>query len=216
MSAARAEGAVAVGLPQDVAKDGVASFIQVGAKTTADAKSEALLGCKTKTSASKTSQALCKVVATFRNQCAAEALDPKDGTPGFGWAIADTEEEAKQLALANCRDTAGPDRQDACIIPSSGSFCDGKTRPANDLGIVGSGHWGCGFRFANLPKGRNGSVWGMATADDARAAAIKLCQRTQKGCYIVSCRNHVDTAKDAYKIWPLGTKDKVDCFGSGC
>lgn len=128
MSAARAEGAVAVGLPQDVAKQGVSSFIYVNARTMADAKSEAVVGCKTKTPASASSKALCRVVATFRNQCAAEAFDPQDGTPGFGWAIADTLQEAKRDALANCRDTAGPDRQDACIVPSNGFNCDGRAR----------------------------------------------------------------------------------------
>jgi len=125
---AHAEGAIAVGLPQDVAKEGVSSFIYVNARTMADAKSEALDGCRTKTPASKPSKALCKVVATFRNQCAAEAYDPQDGTPGFGWAIADTLQEAKRDALANCRDTAGPGRQDACIVPNNGFNCDGRAR----------------------------------------------------------------------------------------
>jgi hypothetical protein len=67
-------------------------------------------------------------MATFSNQCAAEAIDPKDGTPGFGWAIADTPEQAKSQALANCRDTAGPDRQDACVVPDNGIWCDGRAR----------------------------------------------------------------------------------------
>lgn len=30
----------------------------------------------------------CKVVAEFRDKCVAIADDPKDGTTGFGWAIA--------------------------------------------------------------------------------------------------------------------------------
>lgn len=125
---AHAEGAIAVGLPQDVAKQGVSSFIFVNGRTRQEARSEAVLGCKTKTPASDTSKALCRIVATFRNQCAAEAFDPDDGTPGFGWAIADTLQEAKEIALANCRDTAGPDRQKACIVPGNGFNCDGKAR----------------------------------------------------------------------------------------
>jgi len=74
---------------------------------------------------SDTSKALCRVLATFANQCAAEAFDPKDGTPGFGWAIANTVAEAKRQAIGNCRDTAGPDRQDACVVPDKGFACDG-------------------------------------------------------------------------------------------
>jgi hypothetical protein len=125
---AYAEGAIAVGLPQDVSREGVSSFIYANAGTVAEARSEALLGCKTKTPASAPSKALCKVVATFRNQCAAEAYDPQNGTPGFGWAIGDSSREAKELALANCRDTAGPDRQDKCIVPDNGMQCDGRAR----------------------------------------------------------------------------------------
>jgi hypothetical protein len=125
---ARAEGAIAIGQPQDIAADGVSSFIYADASTTESAKAEALDGCRTKTPASSTSKALCKVVATFRNQCAAEAYDPKDGTPGFGWAVADTSQEAKRLAMAKCRETAGPDRQDACIVPDTGFQCDGSAK----------------------------------------------------------------------------------------
>ena len=75
--------------------------------------------------------------------------------------------------------------------------------------------WGCGFRFSGLPAGRNGSVWGMATAEDARRAAMRLCQQTETGCYIVSCHANVDTEGDAYAIWPLGARKK-NCFGTGC
>jgi hypothetical protein len=123
-----ADGAIAIGQPQDIAAEGVSSFIYADASTMESAKAEALVGCKTKTPASSASKALCKVVATFKNQCAAEAYDPKDGTPGFGWAIANTSQEAKRIALANCRDTAGPDRQDACIVPDTGTQCDGSAK----------------------------------------------------------------------------------------
>jgi hypothetical protein len=125
-SAARADAAVAIGLPADVATHGISMFIYVNAPSSQEAKSQAVAGCKTVGSA--TSKALCRVLATFKNQCAAEAFDPKDGTPGFGWAVAETLEEAKRQALANCRDTAGPDRQDACMVPEKGFACDGRAR----------------------------------------------------------------------------------------
>jgi hypothetical protein len=125
-SAAYADAAVAIGLPSDVATQGISMFVYVNASSSQEAKSRAVAGCKTV--GSDASKALCRVLATFRDRCAAQAFDPKDGTPGFGWAIAATLEEAKRQALANCRDTAGPDRQDACIIPEKGFACDGHAK----------------------------------------------------------------------------------------
>jgi hypothetical protein len=125
-SAAYADAAVAIGLPSDVATHGISMFVYVNASSTQEAKSRAVAGCKTV--GSDTSKALCRVLATFRDRCAAQAFDPKDGTPGFGWAVAETLAEARRQALANCRDTAGPDRQDACIIPEKGFACDGHAK----------------------------------------------------------------------------------------
>ena len=122
-SACRAEGALALGLPGDVAKDGIAIFIFVRAGSFQEAKEKALAGCKGLPKSSETSKALCKIVATFKNQCGVSAIDPENGTPGFGWAIADSSAEAKRQALDNCRDTAGPSRQDACVADRS--WCDG-------------------------------------------------------------------------------------------
>jgi hypothetical protein len=125
---ANAAGALAIGLPSDVAKEGVAMFTHVGARTAEEAKAKALAGCKSIKGASDKSKALCKVVASFQNQCVAEALDPQNGTPGFGWALASSGAEAKKQAIANCRDTAGPARQDACIVDQEGLWCDGSAR----------------------------------------------------------------------------------------
>jgi hypothetical protein len=94
----RAAGAVALGLPSDVAKEGVSIFTQVDSRTSEEAKTSALAGCKS--IGSQTTRDLCKIVATFQNQCVAEALDPESGTPGFGWAMAQTSGEAKSQALA--------------------------------------------------------------------------------------------------------------------
>jgi hypothetical protein len=94
-------------------------------KTMEEAKSAALSKCKT--NGSVVSKPLCKVVATFENQCAVEAYDPKTGTPGFGWAIADSAQKAIDQAMANCRDTAGPLRRDACEIPDE-VRCDGSAK----------------------------------------------------------------------------------------
>jgi len=122
-----AAGATALALPSDVAKQGVTIYTAARYGTVEEAKAAALAGCR-KSATSETLRALCKIVATFSNQCVAEALDPKDGTPGFGWAMARNSAEARRQAIANCRDTAGPDRQDACEVNSEALWCDGSAK----------------------------------------------------------------------------------------
>jgi hypothetical protein len=123
-----AAGAVALGQPSDIAKDGVAIFTYVRASNPEVAKEKAMQGCKALASASDTSKALCKIVATFENQCVAQALDPQEGTPGFRWAMARSSGRAKEQALANCRDTAGPTRKDACVVDDRSLWCDGSAK----------------------------------------------------------------------------------------
>ena len=123
-----AAGAVALGQPSDIAKDGVAIYTFVKAASVELAKEKAMAGCKTLEHSSTTSKALCKIVATFENQCVAEAIDPESGTPGFGWAMARNSQLAKEQALSNCRDTAGPTRQDACVLGARSVWCDGSAR----------------------------------------------------------------------------------------
>ena len=121
-----ADGALAAGVPDDVAKDGLSLFTEVNSATSKRAQSLAIAGCKTV--GSTTSKSLCKVVATFSNQCAAEAMDPQNGTPGYGWAVADNSADAKEQALAKCRATAGPTRQDACVVGPRSLWCDGSAQ----------------------------------------------------------------------------------------
>ena len=117
-----AEGAVALGLPGDVAKLGYALGIAVNAHTEAAAKAAAMRLCQNDESASRQGKAVCKVMQTFHRQCAAEANDPKAGTPGWGWAIAPDLATAEKNAIANCVATAGSDRRDACKVLRSA--CD--------------------------------------------------------------------------------------------
>jgi hypothetical protein len=122
-----AAGATAIALPSDISKQGVSIYTHVNSATPSEAKTKALDGCR-KQADSDALRALCKVVATFSNQCVAQAFDPQAGTPGFGWALAGDSVSAKNQALANCRDTAGPTRQDACVVPSNGLWCDGRAK----------------------------------------------------------------------------------------
>jgi uncharacterized membrane protein YgcG len=110
-----AEGAIAVGLSSNVAKSGVAAGA-AGDMTYTEAQSTALQQCKDGRAASTSTRALCKVVATFNNKCAAIAADPKPGTPGFGWAVSLTADAAERWALNKCEATAGPGRRAACKV----------------------------------------------------------------------------------------------------
>ena len=120
---ALAEGAIAVGLSSNVAKSGVAAGAAGDLGTFADAQYAALQQCKNGRAANASTRALCSVVATFNNKCAAIAADPKPGTPGFGWAVSLTADAAAKWALNKCDATAGPDRRAACKVVTV--TCDG-------------------------------------------------------------------------------------------
>ena len=125
--AGAAEGAIAVGLPRDVAAEGFAFGSSVNKARIDEARTEALRGCKKESpGVDKRAQALCAVVQSFRNQCFAVAMDPKDATPGVGWSIAADTPTARREALAKCVETAGDDRRDACEV--SHSECDGTAK----------------------------------------------------------------------------------------
>ncbi len=117
-----AEGALAIGLPADVAKDGVAFGYAVSFASQEKAQATAMGHCHTTRDSTDAARALCKVVETFRGQCLAISMDPQAGTPGVGWAVAATKPEAEQRALSACVATAGEGRRGACQI--SISVCD--------------------------------------------------------------------------------------------
>jgi hypothetical protein len=122
-----AEGALAIGLPDDVAKKGFAYAYHVGKEPTDEARRMALKSCREPSPVkSAPARALCAVIASFHDQCVAVAEDPQAGTPGVGWAIADTLRKAEAEALAKCEATAGPGRRAACIVDHSG--CDGTAK----------------------------------------------------------------------------------------
>jgi hypothetical protein len=112
-----AYGAVANGVPEDVGKDGVAQGYSFGARTPADAEATALKFCR-QSKASKAA-ARCAIARTFNGQCVALALDPEEGTPGYGWGVGDDKEAAQREALVMCYETSGADRTSFCKITSS-------------------------------------------------------------------------------------------------
>ena len=121
-----AAGAIAIGQPDDVAKRGISMGFSTNRETMDEAKARSLKLCEN--SGSLMSSLLCEVVATFENKCVAVAIDPAAQTPGFGWAVADTEQASKDNALSNCRATAGPTRRNACEITDSSCDNSGKSK----------------------------------------------------------------------------------------
>ncbi len=121
-SAARADGALAVGSTSDVAKDGIAIGTSINYKTGDEAEAAAMERCRNYKPAPKAA-AQCRSVGSFKDECYAISFDPKEGTPGAGWAIASSKELAEQRAMANCQITAGEGRRDFCRIEES--KCDG-------------------------------------------------------------------------------------------
>jgi hypothetical protein len=130
-----AAGAVAIGIAPGGAARGYATGSMVNEPDIDTAKASALAACKrhranisgtAENSGSRAAQAKCEVVATFVNKCYAQALDTKDGTPGVGWAVADTQREADDEAIARCRSTAGAARRNFCKVVIRN--CDGRTQ----------------------------------------------------------------------------------------
>lgn len=123
-----AAGALAVGLPPDVAKGG---FTYGYSNNNADpnhAEAKALDACRTTKDAAKDAnlRSFCKVIQDYSNQCVAVSMDPAAGTPGVGWAVANDLLSAERQALNKCMETAGPSRRAACVVDHSG--CDGNAK----------------------------------------------------------------------------------------
>jgi len=122
LSPARAHGAIAIGMPDDIAEGGLAMGTGYNYDTADGAKLRALQECLKFTDAPLETRGLCKIVESFDRKCFAISLDPKDGTPGAGWSVADKKEDAERKALEQCRQTAGADRATFCVV--SLSNCD--------------------------------------------------------------------------------------------
>ena len=74
--------------------------------------------------------------------------------------------------------------------------------------------WGCGFTGSDI-KGNFGSIWGSGTEKEARATALRLCKKDHRGCYIVGCRNNVNTREDAMALWPMAGAAVRNCGRPG-
>jgi hypothetical protein len=51
-------------------------------------------------------------------------MDPRNGTPGVGWAVAQDRRAAEDQAMEKCRQTDGAELQAACAVDHAA--CDGR------------------------------------------------------------------------------------------
>ena len=123
---ALANGALAIGSTGDIAKDGLAIGRSRNDATQDIADEKALQACKDFKDAPKHTRDRCRVIATYKNECAATALDPKAGTPGFGYAIAGDSTKAGERAMGACKATAGNGREKYCRLDEM--VCDGDAK----------------------------------------------------------------------------------------
>ena len=111
---ALAYAAIAIGQPPDVARGGLAFGAGWHQVSREKSESEALAKCRTTDSAPESARYLCRIVAHFDNRCMSIALDPRAGTYGYGWGLADTMQEADDIAMTYCRATAREEAA-ACV-----------------------------------------------------------------------------------------------------
>jgi Domain of unknown function (DUF4189) len=122
--AGRADAALAIGAPADVAKQGLAVGYALNYASREAAQAEALKRCREFRDAPEATRSLCRIVENFRNRCVAIALDPDAGTTGLGWAVDREQVVAEEIAMDRCLGTAGKGRRTFCRVTFT--RCDGK------------------------------------------------------------------------------------------
>lgn len=114
-----AHGALAVGLPTSVEREGFAYGVSWDYEQQAAASERALTRCREEDVVAKNH---CRVLKVFTRECVAVAMDPDPGTPGVGWAFGPTKEAASADAIKMCHETAGAPRRQFCAV--SNAQCD--------------------------------------------------------------------------------------------
>jgi hypothetical protein len=120
----RAEAALAVGRPADVARQGLAIGWAVDYASIEAAEKEALARCRSFRDAPQATRDQCRVVEVFGNMCLAVALDPEPGTTGVGWGVHKNRDWAEDAALERCAEASAPKRRESCRIALV--RCDGR------------------------------------------------------------------------------------------
>lgn len=124
---ASAEGVLAVGITKDIVADGFVIGYSVNKATLEEARDRAMSSCRNaRAPNTEAAKKECKVVAEFRDKCVAIADDPKEGTKGFGWAVAVSRADAVGQALEMCKRASSPARASYCRLAHAS--CDGTAR----------------------------------------------------------------------------------------
>ncbi|HXC56205.1 MAG TPA: DUF4189 domain-containing protein [Rhizomicrobium sp.] len=111
---AAAFGALVIGQPTDIGKDGFAMGYSYNQPSLDVAENTAMQKCLGFQDASADVRALCTLVMPFSHRCLSIAFDPQVDTYGLGWAISDTQDAADEEAMARCRSTSTADRAQFC------------------------------------------------------------------------------------------------------
>src|SRR5262249_27279818 len=109
-----AASALAVGVT-DKPGDGIAYGYAFNYDTGEAAMGTARNGCRGYKEAPKATP-FCRIIGSVRKGCIAVAFDPKDDSPGMGWAVHEERAVAEGRALDNCRAAAPPERKQFCRI----------------------------------------------------------------------------------------------------
>ena len=110
---ANAHGAVATGGVTPGSPYGSAYGISYSWATKAKADARALKECERHRGKVGSP---CQIVADFTRQWASVAMDPKGGTPGFGWAFDADKKTVEAFALYKCKSTSPPARKEFCAV----------------------------------------------------------------------------------------------------
>lgn len=116
---ALAHGALAIGLPASVEREGFAYGVAWDHESQTAASERALARCRDEDVPAKNQ---CRVLKVFTRECVAVVMDPDPGTPGVGWAFGTTKDAAVADATKMCHETAGALRRQFCAV--SNAQCD--------------------------------------------------------------------------------------------
>lgn len=124
-----AEGALAIGLINGDPSKGFVVGVSHDDATTQDAQSKALQDCQgSDIKRTDQARAACRIVETFRDQCANDAINGDRDTPStaVGWAIGPDSATTNARAMTMC-ETMRRGKGKACH-PDGEAVCDGKAK----------------------------------------------------------------------------------------
>jgi hypothetical protein len=112
-SPANAYGALAIGIPESVARDGFSIGFAWDKAGPDSARVDALRACLDLRTVPLEARGFCRVVTTFTRQCMSIAHDP--GGVGWGWAVQSDTAAAQAEALRSCVSSV----RKSCVIAAT-------------------------------------------------------------------------------------------------